>query len=164
MTAMVGPKVDYRVGELRSIANSIEPAFPSAARELRRLADGLPGRDAEARIDELDEWLAKIHEGLFPGTGLSFVAPMERRRAELVAQAHGEVEQDREPTPAETVRDLLLLVEAELPKGRARPELPEIVRWRDEDREAVAHWAAAVHLVASDNDDVDIPLMPEVLR
>lgn len=41
MTTQQGPSADHRIGELRSIANSIEPAFPTAAETLRAIADSL---------------------------------------------------------------------------------------------------------------------------
>lgn len=42
MTVYQGPTEDHRVGELRSVANSIEPAFPTAAETLRAIANTLP--------------------------------------------------------------------------------------------------------------------------
>ena len=41
---MRGPAVDPHPGYLRSIANSIEPAFPSAAAELRLIAGAIEAR------------------------------------------------------------------------------------------------------------------------
>lgn len=49
MTAnMAGPPEDSRPGELRSIARSIEPAFPDAAERLRAIAAALPTPAPEA--------------------------------------------------------------------------------------------------------------------
>ena len=58
---------------------------------------------------------------------------------------------------AYVVRDLLSLVDMEVP-------LEIIETWSDEDISAVAFWAGAAHLKASDNHDVKIPKMPKVLK
>jgi hypothetical protein len=60
------------------------------------------------------------------------------------------------------VFDLLTLVEGEIP-NRAVPPLAVISGWTGEQRVAVADWAGAVHLRASDND-VEIPTPPSVLH
>jgi hypothetical protein len=43
------------------------------------------------------------------------------------------------------------------------PSRELIAGWSDEDRVAVAEYAGAVHVQASDNDDYPVPLMPQVL-
>jgi hypothetical protein len=58
---------------------------------------------------------------------------------------------------AYVIRDLLSLVDMEVP-------LEIIETWSDKDISAVAFWAGAAHLKASDNHDVKIPKMPKVLK
>jgi len=65
---------------------------------------------------------------------------------------------DREDKPddlgdPEAVVDLLLLVDVEV-------ELAEVQKWTLFQREQAAKWAGAVHLSASDNDDVEVPPCP----
>lgn len=80
MTTMQGPARDYRIDELRSIAKSVESAFPTAATLLRAIAVTLshsPGEtcaeaderaadnwhraeSAEAEVDDLRARLAKV--------------------------------------------------------------------------------------------------------
>lgn len=60
------------------------------------------------------------------------------------------------------LQDLLSLVEDEFPADM--PRLATVEAWTPEVRKDVQEWAMAVHLVASDNDDVEIPPLPEVLR
>lgn len=67
------------------------------------------------------------------------------------------------PVPTiEQLETLLLLV---LPDElcEAVPSTVAMEGWSDLDKREVAAWAAAVHLVASDNDDVEIPYRPEVI-
>ena len=67
------------------------------------------------------------------------------------------------PVPsAELLETALLLV---LPDALcpAVPSTVEMEGWSDLDKREVVAWAAAVHLVASDNDDVEIPARPEVI-
>lgn len=59
------------------------------------------------------------------------------------------------------VHDLLLLVKDSM--RRPMPFLSEIKTWNGAEREAVGMWASAVHLRASDNDDVRLPELPAVL-
>ena len=66
---------------------------------------------------------------------------------------------DLEPT---VIADMLSLVQDESPLGI--PPLETIAGWAPTTRSEVAAWAMAVHLVASDNDDVQIPPVPGVLR
>lgn len=67
-----------------------------------------------------------------------------------------------EPTPsAQVVHDLLSLVSEEFPVPM--PTVDQVEAWTDEERRDVAAWAGAVHLSASDNDDVEIPRRPEIL-
>jgi hypothetical protein len=70
----------------------------------------------------------------------------------------GHLESD--PVGPERVQGILCLVldEYEL------PELSVIAGWSPETRQACADWAGACHLRASDNDDVEIPEKPEVLK
>jgi hypothetical protein len=58
---------------------------------------------------------------------------------------------------AYAVQDLLSLVSVEVP-------LQIIETWSDKDISAVCFWAGAVHLRASDHNDVKIPKMPKVLK
>lgn len=64
--------------------------------------------------------------------------------------------------PIEELETLLLLV---LPDElcKAVPSTLEMEGWSDLDKREVAEWAVAIHLVASDNDDVEIPVRPEVI-
>lgn len=62
----------------------------------------------------------------------------------------------------EVIADMLSLVQDEVRDGI--PTLEAISGWSPHERSAVAHWAMAVHLKASDNDDVEIPAMPRVLQ
>lgn len=81
--------------------------------------------------------------------------------ADLEPEAEGEPVLYEEPVLLpETVRDFLLLVEAEFP-GET-PSEETIATWAPEVQSDVVDWASAVHLVASDND-VEIPPMPAVL-
>lgn len=61
----------------------------------------------------------------------------------------------------EALRDLLLLVDSEYPADL--PSIETIEGWTEPVREAVAAWAGAIYLRASDNNEVEIPEMPEVL-
>lgn len=63
-------------------------------------------------------------------------------------------------TSPEVTRNLLLLVQDEI---GWMPTLTTVRSWPTVTREDVTRWAAAVHLYASDNDDVVIPPMPGVL-
>lgn len=75
------------------------------------------------------------------------------------------VEEDRCsacPPSASVVRDLLSLVDDEFPIGL--PTVEAIESWPAQVRNDAAEWAAAVHLYASDNHDVEIPAMPGVLE
>lgn len=65
------------------------------------------------------------------------------------------------PTIEQLETILLLVLPDELCK--AVPSTVAMEGWSDLDRREVAAWAAAVHLVASDNDDVEIPARPEVI-
>lgn len=65
------------------------------------------------------------------------------------------------PTIEQLETALLLVLPDEL--CTAVPSTVEMEGWSDLDRRAVAAWAIAVHLVASDNDDVEIPARPEVI-
>lgn len=84
-----------------------------------------------------------------------------RRLRAVIAQS---VRDEIQGTPAvpRRVADLLSLVDGE---GRA-PEwwLERIAGASDEDLEAADEWAGAVHLSASDNDDVDVPPAPAFLE
>jgi len=59
-----------------------------------------------------------------------------------------------------TLADLLQLVQ----EGQREVTVDEIAAWDKDTRCDVADWASALHLLASDNDDVEVPEMPEVLR
>lgn len=61
----------------------------------------------------------------------------------------------------QSVTDLLSLVAAEIP-GDPITEA-EVAKWEEQDVLDVVAWAGAVHLVASDNEDVEVPPIPEVL-
>lgn len=73
--------------------------------------------------------------------------------------------------PAEPLRDLLLLVLSDRQLGAvpgyqtAEDDglLALVESWPNETRDAVAQWASAVHLVASDHDDVTVPDVPAVI-
>lgn len=56
----------------------------------------------------------------------------------------------------ETLRDLLSLVEVDV-------ALETIGAWTDDQCGQAADWAAAVHVFASDNYDVEVPPKPEFL-
>lgn len=60
-----------------------------------------------------------------------------------------------ELTPVDVVHDLILLTDYNVP-------MDEIRKWTWEEREAVADWAAATHLRASDNHN-KVPPKPEIL-
>lgn len=61
------------------------------------------------------------------------------------------------------VRDLLLLVAEEFPREDF-PTDDEIRGWSADVLMEVGAWAGAVHLSASDHEDVTVPAVPEVLR
>lgn len=95
---------------------------------------------------------------------------IQREEAEIQEQKAGGLD-------AENVETLLLLVEHSIPRvtprygdgidhalGENFPTLEEIDGWDQETRHKVYDWAAAVHMRASDNDDVEVPEVPEVLR
>lgn len=112
-----------------------------------KLGDGelLPDPDADGKPAHV-ECLADLREPL------SF---------EEAARQKGLGDLEFRATPA-IVSDLLLLL-GEGDIGRARPSMEEIESWTDEEREAVATWAAANHAFASDNDEVEIPPYPAAL-
>lgn len=62
---------------------------------------------------------------------------------------------------ASIVCDLLSLVSDEFPR---KIGLREVLNWDGSTRREVVEWATSVHLVASDNEDVVIPAMPDVLK
>lgn len=64
----------------------------------------------------------------------------------------------------ELVHVALLLVLEEKPGGPKVPDEKELAGMREEDLAEVRDWALAVHLRASDNDDVAVPPMPKALR
>lgn len=66
------------------------------------------------------------------------------------------VEHEQQPVGTDVLRDLLLLVGVTVTAEQAG-------QWSLEQREQAADWAAAVHLSASDNDDVVVPSRPEFL-
>jgi hypothetical protein len=74
--------------------------------------------------------------------------------------ALGAGESDGAPPPA-VVHDLLLLIKDALPG--TMPSLAAIEAWDDDTRAEVVRWAGAIHLHASDHDDVEIPPTPGVL-
>ncbi len=49
--AMVGPASDYRASELRSIADTVEPVYPSAAYTLRGIARSLEPEPRKASYE-----------------------------------------------------------------------------------------------------------------
>lgn len=68
-----------------------------------------------------------------------------------------EVEQGNDdPVPPHVLSDILLLVNVTVSAS-------EIATWSAEQVQAAADWASAVHLSASDNDDVVVPPKPEFL-
>lgn len=77
--------------------------------------------------------------------------------ADLVGASVLEASSDDEPVTPEVLRDMLLLVETNI------PNLAVIQGWPQEQQEQVADWAARVYLYASDNDEVDVPPKPEIL-
>lgn len=81
----------------------------------------------------------------------------ERYDAELDAWWAGRFVDDVDPA---TLADLLQLVQ----EGQREVTVDEIAAWDKDTRCDVADWASALHLLASDNDDVEVPEMPEVLR
>jgi hypothetical protein len=54
------------------------------------------------------------------------------------------------------IRDILLLVDVDVP-------VETIMGWTCQQRDLAEDWAAAQHLVASDNDDIEIPPKPDFL-
>lgn len=86
------------------------------------------------------------------------------RLDDLAVEPEGSEQQDGPPQmlPPVSVQHLLALVETEFPQDM--PSVDAITQWPEEVRYGVQEWATAVHLSASDNDDVTIPEMPEVLR
>jgi hypothetical protein len=74
---------------------------------------------------------------------------------------HGKQQDDQPsegmgPADAPTLQDLLLLVDVEASQD-------EIKTWTAEQRQGAEHWAGALHLRASDNDDVVVPTCPFVV-
>lgn len=124
---------------------------------MRVLHDGLPRVALVAMKNVGDEVLATPLALLIDGPMFEGMAQPGR----LVLPGD-----DSRPAPpevkAEALRDLLLLVDDEFPAHL--PVLATIRSWSTETQRDVQRWAMAVHLVASDNDDVEIPPMPEVLR
>lgn len=56
----------------------------------------------------------------------------------------------------QATQDLLLLVSHDAP-------IEQIATWTDDQVKSVEEWASAVHLNASDNDDVEVPSRPDFL-
>lgn len=78
--------------------------------------------------------------------------------AKIVVEEEADI--DRVLT-SEIVHNLCMLVENSLPV--LVPSIGQINSWSDKDQRLVADYAAAIHLVASDNDEVTIPPVPSVL-
>lgn len=105
------------------------------------LLDSVPKYDAElAAVAEPDE-----------------EAPTPERPAGPVTDVKPTFVDDVDPA---TLADLLQLVQ----EGQREVTVDEIAAWDKDTRCDVADWASALHLLASDNDDVEVPEMPEVLR
>ena len=84
-------------------------------------------------------------------------APTPERPAGPVTDVKPTFVDDVDPA---TLADLLQLVQ----EGQREVTVDEIAAWDKDTRCDVADWASALHLLASDNDDVEVPEMPEVLR
>lgn len=67
------------------------------------------------------------------------------------------VEPDHDPTPMETLSDILAMCDV-----KVTPE--ELKTWSQEQIDAAGDWAARAYLRASDNDDVVVPPKPEFLK
>jgi hypothetical protein len=76
--------------------------------------------------------------------------------SDLIGKAQ-ETQEDLGDLDDDALKDLLCLVDVDVPL--------EVVRgWSPLDRALVEEWASAVHLSASDNDDVKVPAMPQCVK
>ncbi len=125
------------------------------------LAD-FPGSDDKT----LQVCIVEIHDN-----GYAYIRPAQAydlRSYNSVPEVLGNwvnsrAEEPHEPAlTAQRLADLLLLVRDEIPGGM--PGIGTIQAWDQSTRGATAAWARAVHLSASDNDDVIIPPVPRWLR
>lgn len=128
-------------------------------------------------INVLKDWLRQAHEGTVQGVillgnigeskymrsaGGSMPDELATHMATLVIndsiKSTTRYEENYDPKlddPAVTV-DLLALVDV-------YATLEEAQSWTKEQREEAEKWAGAVHLSASDNDDVEVPQRPDFL-
>jgi hypothetical protein len=101
--------------------------------------------------DPVPVWAAEEAASLVQAHGTQVAEP--RAATDLVKHKH-----DVPRATPDVVRDLLLIA------GDHDVPLDVISGWTQVERDAVAAWAAAVHVGASDHDDVQVPPMPAVLR
>lgn len=153
--------------QARTIIRALLARYPDARGEPRRLTleqFAAPELELEGTIDvEVPEGMTPDDAALAIRTGLErvFGSAPGARRARLVL----EVERVEEAPPMrvddpERTLDMLMLVE-EFDRGEdSENALATVIGWTPEQREEAERWAGAVHLAASDNDDVEVPPRP----
>lgn len=120
-----------------------------------------PDFDGTYHVVEVRAW--SLRDALLKAADLPFPVLLG---TELVGQPVDVIEPTPEPDPDVSeghVYDWLMMVKDEIP-GKRVPPGSEILKWDQPTRREVMRWAVAIHLVASDNDDVVIPPMPAVLQ
>ena len=130
-----------------------------------------------ASVDEAGSHFLGDAEGI-TSSGATLGAALSGVAGQLdaleVARRNREARREQDLGPIKT---LLLLVEHSIPRvtpaygdglehvlGEGFPTDDEILGWSQQVREDVCEWASSVHLRASDNDDVEVPECPRVLR
>lgn len=116
-----------------------------------------------AGFREIAQTFAESYHQRFSGTDVAAILRAAAAELEEIAEPtdDGFVLDEDPRLTVQAIVDLLSLVDAEIPGGPVTAD--EVEQWQEADAVAVIEWAGAVHLSASDNDDVEIPDMPEVL-
>lgn len=110
--------------------------------------------DYDAVLAEFTDWPAQVE--------VTPQAIADRLNGLQPAPAQEQQEIDEMDVDPHIVETILVLVQEEFPADLPTEE--QISQWSPETRWQVSQWASAVHLTASDNEGIEIPSLPMVLR
>lgn len=139
----------------------VDSGFTLTNQHHKNLAVQVSGTTNTLTVDVVLWFAREAQKAVLAGMPPDTPVTIERSRMTARASLTREADEDVVPASPRTLRRILQLVKHEFP--RSVPSETEIEGWSVEQQLEVQRWAAAVHLVASDNDDVVIPNMPEVL-
>ncbi len=123
----------------------------------------LPALQAEGKKEELKRAIEARLEEVLPEiyAQVGAIAVDQNFNVEVGFYGHDDHNEFGETAPipdAETLRLMLMLIDIE--------ELPlaTIESWTQAQRAEIADYIGAVHMKASDNDDIEVPPVPELLK